>query len=276
MFTGQFKFNITDAMDKRLQLHHPEYYGTYHTTNEVIEDQLPLAPIKNPRVLTVAASGDQPLMYASTGASEIDTFDISVFACMVMDFKTSALQFMTYPEYMQSVQNLYHLDKLELTHKIIQTINNMPQRTRTLMYNARMYRPDALSQHPTKTPAFPTISQRYSQIKSSVKTPFNFIWADLENVSHYIHGQYDIINISNIFDHYLRCKESPADAICDTIINLWTHLRLGGYIVCTSNCAETVNTIEQVPNWLQCSEYMKVSSHGNSGLFTQLTIQRKR
>lgn len=276
MFKGQFNFNLNDAMDRRLQLRHPEYYGTYHTTNEVIEEQLPLAPIKNPRVLTVAASGDQPLMYAAAGASEVDTFDITVFACMIMDFKTSAIKFMNYPEYMQTVQNLYHLDKLELTQPIIQSINDMPQRTRTLMYNAKIYRPDALAQHSAKTPAFPTNLHRYTQMQTAVTAPFNFIWADLENISHYIHGKYDIINISNIFDHYMRCKESPVGAICDTIINLWANLHIGGYIVCTSNCDDTINVIDQIPNWLQCNECMKISCHGNSGLFTPITIQRTR
>lgn len=249
MFTGEFKFDLNDAMDRRLQHSHPEYYGTYHTTNEPIEHWRPLTPIKHPRVLTVAASGDQALMYAATGASRVDTFDISVFACVAMDFKTSALQFMNYSQYMQSVQELYNPGTMKFTAPIIRTVDNMPLRTRTLIRNATIHRHDAFSKFPTDKPEYPATLQKYEKIQASVHTPFNFIWADLENVSHYITGQYDIINVSNIFDHFLWYKGTP-DTIYKTIRDLWPHLNIGGYILCTTLHLSATPFLANIPQRL--------------------------
>lgn len=135
MFNGEFKFDLQDALMAR----GAQYCRAYHTTNEPITDWLSLAPVKNPRVLTVAASGDQPLLYAASGASHVDTFDITVNACAVMDFKTSALDTVAnFTEYQDNVQNLIHLDELDKIgtrqhNTFMRIVENMPMRTRSLM-----------------------------------------------------------------------------------------------------------------------------------------------
>ncbi|MDE6250247.1 MAG: hypothetical protein K2M34_01265 [Alphaproteobacteria bacterium] len=276
MFHGEFNFDLYDALDSALHFQHPEYSGTYHTTNEPITNWVQSGIVDNPRVLTVAASGDQPLMYASAGASQVDTFDITVYACMVMDFKTSASQSMNYSQYMTTVQKLCNLETLELNAPVVQAINNMPQRTRALMYNAKMYRPNALSKHDIKKLSFPTDPQTYAKIQASVHTPFNFIWADLENVSHYITGKYDIINISNIFDHYLWFKES-LESIYDTIQKLWSHLNVGGHILCTTVNFAAVPFLNEIPQRLpNLHANVLLTDESPNNLWQAILIQKTR
>ncbi len=230
-----------------------QYCRAYHTTNEPITDWLPLTPVKNPRVLTVAASGDQPLMYAATGASHIDTFDITVNACAVMDFKTSALRFTAnLNEYQDMVQNLIHLDGLDeigtRQHAtFMRIVDNMPLRTRSLMQNIiRTYcNQTAFSQHTARKIRFPTDDAQFSHMQTRACTPFNFIWSDLLNVHNYISGEYDIINVSNIFDHYLWYQDSPK-SVFDAMNSLTPHLRHGGYMVCTSTDDENLRTVRLI------------------------------
>lgn len=249
MFIGEFKFNLHDALMSR----GAQYCRAYHTTNEPITQWLPLTQIKNPRVLTVAASGDQPLMYAAYGASQIDTFDITVNACAVMDFKTTALQTVAnISEYTDAVQSLIKLDELDQIgtrqfSTFMRIVDNMPMRTKTLMQNiikTHLYQ-TAFSQHVSHKLRFPCETTQFEQIQTAIKSPFNFIWADLTNVHKYIDGNYDIINVSNIFDHYLWYKDSPK-SVFDAINSLTPHLRTGGYMICTSTDSENLHTVRLI------------------------------
>lgn len=249
MFKGEFKFDLHDALMAR----GAQYCRAYHTTNEPVDEWLPMTPVLKPRVLTVAASGDQPLMYKSAGASHIDTFDITFNACAVMDFKTSALQLTeTIAEYQDMVGNLINLDELDTIGTrqhaaFMRIIDNMPQRTRQLMQNIirkNLYQ-DAFSQHTARKLHFPTDATQFQEMKACAEKPFNFIWADLINVHHFINDTYDIINVSNIFDHYLWYKNSPK-SVLDSIKNLWSHLRGGGYMFCTSTSEENIITIKLI------------------------------
>lgn len=278
MFKGEFKFDLKEALATQFQFTCPQYCKAYHTTNEPIEEWLKLTPVEKPRVLTVAASGDQPLMYAASGASHVDTFDVTIYACAVMDFKTAALKNLNFSQYLETVQTLSTLENLgnKIPKTVFDIIANMPQRTRTLMYNALMYRKNAFTQHTTRKLAFPKQESKYEKMQETAHKPFNFIWADLENVSHYIESEYDIINTSNIFDHYIWYKDSP-DSIYKTILNLWPHLRRGGYIISTTTAPDTLPLLRMIPEALSDLR-MDVSfpATQNESLFLPMVIQKTR
>jgi len=249
MFKGEFKFNLTDALMER----GPQYCRAYHATNEPINEWLKLTPATHPRVLTVAASGDQPLMYATAGTSQVDTFDITINACAVMDFKTSALQLITnFSEYKDIIQNLFqldHLDKISTQQyaTFMHIVKNMPIRTRPLVQNIlkKHCNQTAFSQHTSRNLRFPADDTQFAQVQSQTRAPFNFIWSELTNVHHYIDETYDIINVSNIFDHYLWYKNSPK-SVFDAITSLWPYLRRGGYMLCTTSDYYHIDTIELI------------------------------
>lgn len=229
MFQGEFKFDLNDATT----MGRPEYISTYHTTNEPLAEWMDLIPVENRRVLTVAASGDQALSYAAHGASHIDTFDITINACAIMDFKTTALRLMDHMEYHSTVRNMAYIFNPKGYANINRVAAKMPQRTRTLMQNIIKKRTSAFSHGASESPIFPMSDRLYLKIQQSVHAPFNFIWTDLMNLHNYIQGKYDIINTSNIFDHYLWGTRGTSD-ISKTIETLWPHLNAGGYIFCTT------------------------------------------
>lgn len=274
MFKGEFKFDLQDALMAR----GVQYCRAYHTTNEPITDWLSLAPVKNPRVLTVAASGDQPLMYAASGASHVDTFDITVNACAVMDFKTSALHTVAnINEYQDMVQNLILLDELDKMSTrqyatFMRVVENMPLRTRSLMQKIiQTYcNQNAFSQHKARKLRFPTDMAQFEQIRAKSPVLFNFIWADLINVHHYINGEYDIINVSNIFDHYLWYKDSPK-SVFDSISGLWPHLRTGGYMLCTSTDDENLRTVRLISTMIE-NLHADVAINNNPALYPWMSI----
>lgn len=278
MFKGEFKFDLQTALQQNTAFSMPQYSDAYHTTNEPIIDWLPLTPVKGKRILTVAASGDQPLMYAAYGAAYVDTFDITINACAVMDFKTTALQSLDYSNYAKMVQNLINLDDPDVIKNadLLRIISNMPARTCMLMYDLIMSRPEAFSQHPTPRIAFPKDPQTYAKMQKAVKRPFNFIWANLANLSHYIDGKYDIINVSNIFDHILWVNNQSADSVFVTIAQLMSHLNVGGHIICTTPLQTTPEILSpDHPIWPYL--HADVSFPGASyKLFNPIIIQKTR
>lgn len=280
MFKGEFKFDLQDALRQSLHCQ-PQYCDAYHTTNEPIEEWLPLTPVKNPRVLTVAASGDQPLLYAANGAAHIDTFDLTINACAIMDFKTAAIQSMNFSEYMDAVHVLGALPKMKKGDPRINTIfniiRNMPQRTQALMCNTVLWRPSVFSKQFNNKPRFPQSAQRYKQIQETIRAPFNFIWADLANISHYINDQYDIINISNIFDHYLWARPDSAQAIFNTIQSLCPYLNVNGYLLCTTTSYETLDILDLAPKRMPNLD-IKISFYDKAPMaaFCPIVIQKTR
>lgn len=209
-----------------------------------------LVPPQNKRVLTVAASGDQPLAYAAAGATHIDTFDITINACVIMDFKVSALQFMSHTEYSDAIYKLSNLDdtdsvdawrQIDAYKPIVKAIENMPGRTRTLMHNIISRRKDAIRNESALT-IFPTYGKTYAKMQQAMHGPFNFIWADLMHVSNYTQNKYDIINISNIFDHFVW-NGRPRQDLLSTIEILWSHLNVGGHLLCTTTSYDIILNI---------------------------------
>ncbi|MCM1294348.1 MAG: hypothetical protein NC311_02195 [Muribaculaceae bacterium] len=274
MFNGEFKFDLHDALMAR----GAQYCRAYHATNEPITNWLSLMRVQNPRVLTVAASGDQPLLHAATGASHVDTFDITVNACAVMDFKTSALQTTAnLDEYQDAVQNLTRLDGVDKIGTrqhaaFMRIVDNMPMRTRPLMQKIinTYCNQTAFSQHVSRKLRFPTDTAQFAKMRACAHTPLDFIWADLINVHHYIEGEYDIINVSNIFDHYLWYKDSPK-SVFDAIKSLWPHLRDGGYMLCTSTDNENLRTVRLISTMIR-NLHADVSINNNPALYPWMAI----
>lgn len=231
MFRGEFTFDLDNAMNPQGAR---QYLAAYPVTNEPIEKWMRLTPVENPRVLTVAASGDQPLMYAAHGATHIDTFDITINACAVMDFKTTALQMhMRHNEYQRMVRTLGTPPRdRTLDWQFRSVLNNMPDRTRELMQHNINHRPYATCRDALYDPIYPATKNTYRHLQQAVTGPFNFIWADLIHVPMFIADRYDIIYLSNVLDHYLHQRDTRA--ILKTLYNLWPYLNNNGYILCTT------------------------------------------
>lgn len=205
--------NINDELN-------PDYKPAYLNTNEDLRWITSVTP-KPSRVLTVAASGDQALFYRLGGAKTIDTFDITKMAGLIQEIKTTAIQHLTHEQYMEMMQGLRaalvlpkHMDKiLPLLSQHNQNLwNRFGPYSRLLNGNYCEYA------NPTRP--------EFNKLKSMVSGPFNFIHSPLDTLHTKITGQYDIINISNIFDLIHTDQQQQ-----QIILNLLPHLTVGGHFL---------------------------------------------
>ena len=184
------------AVHKQTDMFSP-YSPAWLITNEDIRWVSGTTSDEAKRVLTVCGSGDHPIFYAMNGAQNVDTFDLSFCAKALMDIKTTAIQKMSYEEYVPFLYDLYYKTPDELP-TLQRMLGDMPRDTAYFvknMGNCMMFshacNPDSYKEH------LPT-AREYAQIQRKIHKPFNFIWSDLCQVNTKLTGEYDVINLSNI------------------------------------------------------------------------------
>lgn len=230
MITGDYAFDMNAATAGSRH----EYGDTYSISNEPLDWAIPLTPVAGRRVLTVAASGDQPLMYAAHGAKQIDTFDLTYNAHVITDFKTTALRFVDCDKYKAIVSQLYNLIATDRKHHdaLHNIIRNMPADTGAAMTQFLTASPSVFCREEAgRRVPFPVDDAQYAAMRKNVRRPFNFVWADLMRVPQHLTQQYDIINISNIFDHYRMADRNDTE-IVRTLAQLWPHIAINGHLIC--------------------------------------------
>ena len=67
--------------------------------------------------------------------------------------------------------------------------------------------------------------EEFEKAKKTINSPFNFIWTDIKNLHKKLEKQYDIINLSNLFDY------KKPETIYNTIQNLKDYIKIGGHII---------------------------------------------
>ena len=174
------------------------------------------------RVLTVTGSGDQALFYHLNGAKTVDTFDITQFAGLIQDIKTAAIQTLTHDQYNALLQDLSASTnntefRIRNMDRIIPLLS--PQGKHMLIQPLPFYRFLGGSYNQQSNPT----AQEYERLQTTLKTPFKFIHTPLNKLHSHLHGQYNIINISNIFDY---CY-TPAEKV-QIMQTLTPYLTVGG------------------------------------------------
>ena len=174
-------------------------------------------------VLTVAASGDQAMFYAINGATHIETYDITHFAHVIQDIKTTALKHLNHREYCEMIESLCGLygDYKKAKH-IEKVLPYLPKASKQILGQHGKY---ASFNRGTMYPEhLPTMSE-YARMQTTITQPFKFIHAPLNKLHEQISGQYDIINLSNIFDLV------PGREQLRILSTLIPHLTVGGRIL---------------------------------------------
>ncbi len=206
-------------------------------TNEQLYETINMNHTTPRNVLTVAASGDQPMIYAASGATRVDTFDQSFCAKAVMDMKLTAVHRMNKYEYLSFLDDIYFSQRQ--THEDLMKIRNM----RTIVASmprdtAQFVRKMSVCDIFSNCMRAPSAHENtvdfcrrdYDKVRQVVSEPFNFIWTDICDLhSHLdINVQYDVINTSNIFEWIL-----PYGTVPMVLRDLYSHLAPGGYIQST-------------------------------------------
>lgn len=201
-----------------------EYAPAYTISNENQRWATGVLP-NTSKVLTVAGSGDQALFYHINGATQIDTFDKTQNARVIQDIKYTAIKHLEYLEYSNLITDLYYskdimnIPNMQKIARFLprETINIINTPGNTCIFGAGM---DA-RYYPENIPS----PDEYNFLKRTLKKPFNFVCADLYDLSAKITDKYDVINVSNIFDY---CYDGKTKA--QILYNLAKHLRVGGHI----------------------------------------------
>ena len=175
-----------------------EYSPAYVATNEDLRRSMKFVPIKTKNALVVAASGDHPIFTAMHGAKNVDTFDISYNAKLIMDIKTTALSMLNHKKYCKMLSDL--CGSYDAT-----TVDNMPIIIKQLSEDEQWYidkmRGNRLFFHGALIKKELPSIEEFDRMRNAIHKPFKFIWADIESLHTKLYKSYDFIHLSNIFDY---------------------------------------------------------------------------
>lgn len=202
------------------------YSPAYVLSNEDLRDSVTAVPATGKDILTITGSGDQALFYALAGAKHIDTFDISFCAKAIMDTKVAAINHgYTYEQFFNLLNELHYGNSLaEVAPEILKKI---PEDSATFIKNMQGYRIFGNGWRPGNYDSENINQTEYSKIQSQNTKDFNFIWSNVVDVHTQLNRQYDIINISNVFEW------SP-EILVPSIKNLRNSVKPGGHILIQS------------------------------------------
>lgn len=201
------------------------YSPSYVLTNEDIRWVSNLTNGNGKRVLTVAASGDHPMFYAMRGATDIDTFDISFCAKVAMDIKTAAIKKLSRDQYIQLLDNMHNAKDMSQIPYITELMPNIPQNSAYFIQQMNNYPIFSNGLNPSSYQEIIPTDAEYNQMRNAVQKPFKFIWTDIKSLHTHLLHEYDIINLSNIFE-YMTPQQ-----IHQTLAALRCHVRRGGTII---------------------------------------------
>ena len=180
------------------------YSAAYTVTNEDIRSAINFMPKDTENALTVAGSGDHPMFMKTYGAKNVDTFDLSYNAKIIMDIKTVALSMLTYAEYCKFLNDIYLAKDLLSVENMPKIIEKLPYEEKTYIAAMRNYRLFGHGLHPNsycgKTDPIPSLAE-IKKMREGITEPFNFIWSDIASLHTKLDKTYDFIHLSNILDY---------------------------------------------------------------------------
>ena len=203
--------------------HDHVFDSAYLVTNEDIRS-IVAATGRVRDVLTVAASGDNAMFYAAAGAKHIDTYDFTMNARFIQNIKTAAIKTIPYEKYHKFLNGIVKIRRIG--------VESIPADVRAQMHASDMNMAPYFALRSTRVSdtdikRLPTFDE-YEQMKSRITGTFNFIYSDLSELHKKLSRQYDVINISNIFDRGYISNPREQMAV---LSNLTPFLRVGGSIV---------------------------------------------
>lgn len=243
------------------------YSPAYATTNEDWRFAMHELNPTGKSVLTVAASGDQPIAFQVNGASDVDTFDTTYFAKVVMDIKTAALQTMNRSQYGRLVLELRDARSTDDISDYDKIKSVCPRETLTAMRQMRGCR--IFSQGTGIRDEYLPNEGEYNAAKKIIKQPMNFIWSNLESLHTKLNKKYDLIYLSNIFEYF-----HDSDKITKTLNSLYPFLKENAQIMLFTSWVHT-NVSEQIVDAAAKCTWGKIKSHETNGA-VMLTMTRVR
>lgn len=208
-----------------------DYSPAYVVSNENLRHTTGLTRDMGRRVLTVAGSGEHPLFYTINGATQVDTFDISYCARAIMDIKTQAIRSgIPYEQYKKLLKDLHFAPSASKVSGVSEILPKIPAHSAQFVRGMDGYRIFGNGLNPEYYVSEMISETEYKTLQKTLHGAFKFIWSDVATLHTQLNGEYDVINLSNIFEW------SP-DLIQPTLTNLHNHVRPGGYILAQTGCS---------------------------------------
>jgi len=244
-----------------------QYSPAYPTTNEDWRFAMHELNPAGKSILTVTGSGDQPIAFVISGAHDVDTFDTTYFAKVIMDMKTSAIQTMTHNQYDAFVRQLRDT-KFAPEIPGYEKITTVCPKS-SIIATKQMKGCHIFKQGAGIRPEYLPDDNEYILAKKFVTGPINFIWSDLQNLYTQLNKEYDIVYLSNIFEYFHKQTQ-----ITDVLNSLHPFIKNGGKVMLYTSWVQT-NTSEQIEAAAHACGWGKTQSHNKQNAF-MLTMQRMR
>lgn len=244
-----------------------QYSPAYPTTNE--DWRFAMCELKpaGKSVLTVTGSGDQPIAFAISGAQDIDTFDTTYFARVIMDIKTSAIQTMNHEQYgnfVNELRNTKSVHEISGYKKIVDVCPKSSVLVARQMTGCKIFNAGTGAR-----PEYAPNESEYAAAKKIIKQPINFIWSDIAELHTQLNKEYDIIYLSNIFEYFHKAQK-----ITNVLNNLRPFVKNGGEIMLYISCVQT-SISESIDAAARDCGWGTIKSHNKQNAF-MLTMQRTR
>lgn len=226
-----------------------DYSHAYVVSNENLRYTTALTRDMGRKVLTVAGSGEQPLFYTLNDAEKITTFDISLSARAIMEIKTQAIKSgMPYEQYVQLLTDLHSAPSASQVNGMSDILPKISTHSAYFVRGMDGYRIFGNGLAP-KYYAKEMISRdEYSTLQKKLPDHFNFIWSDVASLHTHLNDEYDVINLSNIF-------EWTPELIQPTLQNLHDYIRPGGYIL--AQTGDSISISANTKEYKKASEILK-------------------
>lgn len=202
-----------------------EYTPAYAVSNENVHDVVQkFMPKCNPSVLTVAASGDHPLICRLNGANNITTFDISYNARVIMDIKTAAIHKLNIGEYSRLLDNLYRAQNVLSVPDIEKIVPQLKSTVRNYIRKTNGVRLFSSGFGPQSYMRYAIMPSEYIKLQNMEQKPFKFIWSDIKDLN-LGDNMFDFVHLSNVLDYV------EYDDLAPTMKKIQEHVVIGGRIV---------------------------------------------
>lgn len=205
------------------KLHFNRYSPAFIMSNEDIRKDLKLyKPKKFDNVLTVAASGDQPLFCKVFGAKKVTTFDISYNAKVITDIKYAALHTMTNGEYWKflgDLQDENYKSRVPNWYRVAPKLDTEVQNYVHDLDDVQLFSNGYICSYKR---AFE--SGEYANLQKNLDKPFPFIWANITELGGELTESYDFVHLSNALDYVAEPDMEPS------LIAIMKHTNVGGRV----------------------------------------------
>lgn len=202
----------------------------YSYSTEITEDYLENFDFKETRIITVGSSGDQVLTYALAGSKDITIMDANPLTPFFINLKIAAVKTLSMEEFSSffKQENSREFMSFKTYAKIRENLDD-----KTKVFWDKLYDDEIqdkifhfyTSAKEDSKPPFLASKENYEKLKSQIDdVEINFHYADLSTFHENAEGEYELIDLSNIYTYVSKEKYWNA------VNHLHKHLTKNGYI----------------------------------------------